>query len=524
MYYTFSFLTALLTLVLWFFFKKNEGLSSLFSKLFFGSMLVYAGSIMMADATIAYKFQTAFRDFMVLSVSAILVNTFGINKQIFVGLAAGIGMVLSVFFLPLLQQTFPEKKSKQTISTPRNSIKETAPSSNQIPLDVNGELLVEIKENHQFSELRNLLDKYDLTYKKAFQMDDENSTDLDDYFVVNIPENLMDQLASIKKDFYASNLIDWVEENEQISVAPIESRSPSPTERKYGINDPDVVKLWGFEAMEINKLYQYLSTNKVQPKQKATIAILDTGVDANHEDLKDNFQSINTLYDRDVRGHGTHCAGIAAAVTNNGKGVASFSPNGNFVNITSIKVLMDSGFGTQQTIINGILEAADKGAAVISMSLGGRSRSSSQKAYQKAVNYAAKKGAIVIAAAGNSNANATQFSPANATGVITVSAVDTILNRASFSNYVTDIKMAVAAPGVSIYSTFPNDAYKVFNGTSMATPYVAGLVGLMKSLNPDLKTKEVYEILNQTGKETRKTKQTGRLIYPVEAVKAVLGK
>ena len=274
--------------------------------------------------------------------------------------------------------------------------------------------------------------------------------------------------------------------------------------------------------MEIDKLYRFLSENNIQPKKQATIAILDTGVDAQHEDLKDNYHSTRDLYDRDVRGHGTHCAGIAAAVTNNGKGVASFSPNGDFVNITSIKVLMDSGMGTQQTIINGMIEAADNGAAVISMSLGGRSRSSAQKAYQKAVNYAAKKGAIVIAAAGNSNTNATLFCPANSAGIISVSAVDTLLNRASFSNYVSDLKMGVAAPGVSIYSTYPNDDYKVFNGTSMATPYVAGLVGLMKSIQPDLTTKEVYKILNETGKETKNTSETGKLIFPVEAVKRLL--
>lgn len=518
MIYTFSFLTALLTLVCWFFFKKNKGLSSLFSKAFFASILVYAGSVAMADATIAYKFQTAFRDCMVLGVSAILVNTFGINKQIFVGLAAGIGMVLAVFFLPMLEQTFPEKIKKPATVSAENATTEK-PQESPIPLDKNGELFVEIKENRQFSELRNLLDKYDLTYTRAFQMNDENFTDLDDYFVVNIPDNSKFKIEDIEADFYASGLVDWVEENEQVSVAPIESRTPTPTERKYGINDPEVKQLWGFQAMEVDKLYKLLSTKKVKPKKKALIAILDTGVDGKHEDLADNYKTTSDLYDRDVRGHGTHCAGIAAAVTNNKIGGASFSPNGDFVEVTSIKVLMDSGFGTQQTIINGMLEAADKGAAVISMSLGGRSRGSKQNAYTKAVKYAEKKGAIVIAAAGNSNMNAKQFSPANAPGVISVSAIDSGLNRAAFSNYISDLKMGIAAPGVAIYSTFPGNQYKTFNGTSMATPYVAGLVGLMKSIQPDLTTKEVYKILNETGKDTKNTAQTGKLIFPAEAVK-----
>ena len=197
MFYTFSFLSALLSLVLWFFFKKNEGLGNLFSKLFFCSIFVYAGSILMADATVAYKFQTAFRDLMVLSISAILVNTFGINKQIFMGLAAGIGMVLSVFFLPMFQETFPEKKAASTDIFTTNLDTKNKVSNQTIPLDKNGELLVEIKENHQFSELRNLLDKYQLSYQRAFQMQDESSTDLDDYFVVNIPVLPLKKLKQI---------------------------------------------------------------------------------------------------------------------------------------------------------------------------------------------------------------------------------------------------------------------------------------------------------------------------------------
>jgi thermitase len=95
------------------------------------------------------------------------------------------------------------------------------------------------------------------------------------------------------------------------------------------------------------------------------------------------------------------------------------------------------------------------------------------------------------------------------------------LNRAVFSNYVTDIKMGVAAPGVGIYSTIPNNKYNTFNGTSMATPYVAGLLGLMKSINPNLTAQQAYDILNKTGKDTKATSQTGKLIVPFEALKGL---
>ena len=193
-----------------------------------------------------------------------------------------------------------------------------------------------------------------------------------------------------------------------------------------------------------------------------------------------------------------------------------------FVEVTSIRVLSSFGGGTQQGIIKGILEAADKGADVISMSLGGRSTEKRQKAYEEAVQYANKAGAIVVVAAGNSNSNATLFAPANTPGVITVSAIDTLLHRAHFSNFITDLKMGVAAPGVKIFSTIPGSKYTAFNGTSMATPYVAGLLGLLKSLEPDLTTQKAYQVINDSGVKTKDTPLTGKLIQPAEAVKLLI--
>jgi thermitase len=261
-----------------------------------------------------------------------------------------------------------------------------------------------------------------------------------------------------------------------------------------------------------------LSVNKIRAQRKALIAILDTGVDGAHEDLKSNFKSVKSQHDNDPVGHGTHCAGIAAAVSNNGVGVASFSTDNAYVQVTSIKVLNAMGSGTQQSIIKGMIEAADRKADVVSMSLGGFSDRFKIKAYEDAVKYISKAGGIVVAAAGNSNRNAKDFSPVNTPGVIGVSAIDQELNRAVFSNYVSEIKMGVAAPGVGIYSTIPNNKYATFNGTSMATPYVAGLVGLMKSIKPSLTAQQVYDILNKTGKNTKNTEQTGKLIQPFQAV------
>ncbi|MFT5834369.1 MAG: thermitase, partial [Cognaticolwellia sp.] len=110
----------------------------------------------------------------------------------------------------------------------------------------------------------------------------------------------------------------------------------------------------------------------------------------------------------------------------------------------------------------------------------------------------------------------------NTPGVITVSAIDEALNRAVFSNTVQDVAMGIGAPGVNVYSSIPNNGYDSWNGTSMATPYVAGLLGLMKSINPDLTTEEAYKILKETGIDTGDTDKTGKFIQPFNAVSKVL--
>jgi thermitase len=273
----------------------------------------------------------------------------------------------------------------------------------------------------------------------------------------------------------------------------------------------------------MDEYYRILSEQ--QARKKAKIVILDTGVDGTHEDLDDNFTSIETKYDTDPHGHGTHCAGIAAGVTNNGLGIGSLAGTNDespFVEVSSVKVLSASGMGTQKTIIAGIIEAADEGADVISLSLGGRSNQSSQRAYSAAVEYAHRAGAIVVAAAGNSNRNAKDFAPANAEGIITVAAIDEHLLRAPFSNRTEDIEMAIAAPGVGIYSTVPGNQYKKYSGTSMACPFVAGLLGVMKSLEPELDHRTAYRMLHDTGLTTSETRVTGRIVQPADALAALV--
>ena len=345
---------------------------------------------------------------------------------------------------------------------------------------------------------------------------------MDDYYIVNIPDAQLKNFDQIVTALQNSGHLDWLEENELVQIHPLEAQPLSTINKKFGINDPGLAQMWGFEAMNVDQLYDLLREQNIKPQKVAKIAILDTGVDAQHEDIKANFTSTQSKYDADKRGHGTHCAGIAGAVSNNGKGIASYAPNNSFVRLTSVKVLSDAGMGSQQGIINGMIEAADSGADVLSMSLGGRSNQSRQRAYKKAVDYVTKKGGIVVAAAGNSRMNAKDYSPVNTPGVIGVAAIDQNLKLASFSNYVSDIKMGLAAPGVGIYSSIPNSKYGSYNGTSMACPYVAGLIGMMKAIEPELTAKKAHKILKATGKSLDDGARAGKLIQPAEAIRRLL--
>ncbi len=496
-----SYLASALMLSLWFYNRNNKPWDTVFRNLFFASFALYFLDELIGTESVSLRFSHLVRDVILLSAA-------GLCFQWLVRFRQWFFVAITIIIASLAWY-----KARQVWLDTR--------AVSDIILDDNAELLVELREGADPALLDAVAVEYGVSYRRAFHPLDAAATDLDDYYLIDVPDNWESKIHKIKKAINSLKGVEWLEENEEVSIAPEPSRQLPEINKRFGINDPGVTHLWGFDAMSVDRLYTELAN--IKPAKKARIAILDTGVDAQHEDLKGNYTSVKSNYDNDPKGHGTHCAGIAGAVSNNGIGVASFSRDNNFVRISSIKVLSASGMGTQQTIIAGMIEAADNKVDVISLSLGGRSNQSRQRAYEKAVKYANDKGVIVVAAAGNSNRNANEFSPANTSGIICVSAVDADLNRAVFSNYVNDIDMGLAAPGVNIYSTIPGSKYDAYNGTSMATPYVAGLVGLMKSLKPSLTTKEAYRILRQSGKDTRNTKETGKLIQPAAAVKALLG-
>lgn len=221
----------------------------------------------------------------------------------------------------------------------------------------------------------------------------------------------------------------------------------------------------------------------------AKIAVVDTGVDYTHPDLTGKVDTIsdwdfvnNDDDAMDDNLHGTHVAGIAAANTNNNLGIAGISINS--VRILPVKVLNQDGAGYYSWVASGIIYAADSGAEVINLSLGGNVKSAT---LESAVNYAWNKGAVVVAAAGNSG-NTSKTYPGAYPNAMAVWASDQNDFKASFSSYGSWVD--VGAPGVSILSTIPlgkdnsdgsGDGYYLANGTSMATPHVAGLAGLLFS-------------------------------------------
>lgn len=502
--YTVSFLIATVGLIGWFVFQDKK-LGRQASLAFFLGLATYLSALWFAPVGLHTKAFVLMRDFGVMAGVGMLFQVFRHNKLIAAGIFAALLVSFGTFYLELLYETIPNKR----IFTSERATE--------------GELLIEVKEGHRIADIHDLIDKYELEYSEAFnQLSSPEMTDLDDYYLIDVPDNQLGKIHEIKTALQETDAVEYLEDNEIVKLDDELGEVETFKRNNFLPNDPFVKNQWGYDKINAGILGNLLKKDNVKPKKRALVVILDTGVDAQHEDIKGNFVSINKKHNTDKQSHGTHCAGIAAAVSGNRIGIASVVSDNQFVQVSSVKVLNDYGRGTQQTIIKGILEAADNGADVISMSLGGPSNDSRQKAYKKAFEYAKKKGAIIVVAAGNSNANAKMFVPAGVEGVISVSAVDADLNRASFSNFVSEVKMGIAAPGVNIYSTLPNNRYGSFNGTSMACPHVAGVLGMMKALKPNLTTNAAYKILKTTGIDTRNPIETGQFIQPDKAIEAML--
>jgi len=237
--------------------------------------------------------------------------------------------------------------------------------------------------------------------------------------------------------------------------------------------------------------------NLQQGENNIKICVVDTGYDNGHEDLptlveeNDGFSPyVNQLWYVDGHGHGSHCAGTIGAIGGNNVGVTSVNPISEKFSFFIGKGLRDTGSGSTSGVMDAVQKCVDAGAKVISMSLGGAGPS--QLASDQYKEHYDTDGVLIIAAAGNGGNGAFSY-PASYKHVMSVAAVDSNKNKASFSQF--NDQVEIAAPGVGVKSTIPDDKYATWSGTSMACPHVAGVAALVWSHFPDCSNKQIREAL-----------------------------
>jgi len=280
-----------------------------------------------------------------------------------------------------------------------------------------------------------------------------------------------------------------LDEIPQLDIKVVKGHKKDQTEAKWAEvnfmmeafdvpNDPLYPQQWGYPMVDAPLAWN------VPLEGDITVAVLDTGIDLDHEDLVgkmvSHYSSVYLVRPEppvqpieavdDPNGHGTHCAGIVSAATNNNIGVAGTAPT---INLMIVQVLNKYGEGGLDWICRGIVWAVDHGADVLSMSFGSRTES---LATTEAINYALEHGVICVAAAGNYGSSTLVY-PASLNGVISVAATNSSDYRASFSTYGSWVD--VAAPGENILSTWNDGGYIAKSGTSMACPMVAGIAGML---------------------------------------------
>jgi parallel beta-helix repeat protein len=288
-------------------------------------------------------------------------------------------------------------------------------------------------------------------------------------------------------------------------------------------NDERWDELWGMQQIDAPAAWD-LGTGS----SNVTVAVVDTGIDQDHPDLVSNLwkndaeQNGMAGVDDDANGyvddktgwdffnndsnpdddhsHGTHCAGIIGAVGNNSEGVAGVCWS---VRLMAMKALGSQGGGTSSDLAEAVRYAADNGADIISASYGGSELSQTEK---DAISYAGDKGVLFVAAAGNGgddsvgdDNDSSPIYPANydLANIVSVAATDTLDQLADFSNYGAS-SVDLAAPGVDILSTVPDGIYEEKQGTSMATPHVAGAAALLLSVNPSYTHLQLKQALLST--------------------------
>jgi serine protease len=291
-------------------------------------------------------------------------------------------------------------------------------------------------------------------------------------------------LSTLKKS-------DLAKDTEYIEPNYIYRKSDTP-------NDPDYGKQWNLRSINVEGAWDETKGSGI------TVAVIDTGIspvpDLKNTKFVKGYDFVNDRIEAlDDAGHGTHVAGTIAQSTNNSYGVAGIAYE---ANLMPLKVLSAEGGGTVADIAEAIRFAADNGADIINMSLGGAGES---KLMEEAIEYAYQKGVFLVAAAGNSNQNAASY-PARYRHVVGVAALDPAGAKAPYSNFGAGVD--ISAPGGSqvgqiLQETIDPETgsavFAAYQGTSMAAPHVAGVAALVKASG----IKEPDEILNVLKQSSR---------------------
>jgi subtilisin family serine protease len=245
-------------------------------------------------------------------------------------------------------------------------------------------------------------------------------------------------------------------------------------------------------------------------KDDFIIAVVDSGVDYSHPDLRDKLMDgynfvVGNPYAIDDNGHGTEMAGIIGATTDNRLGISGICWN---CKILPVKVLGANGKGTYSAIALGIRYAVDHGAKIINLSLGGEPPSF---ILEDAVKYAFNKGVAVFAATGNENKNTVLYPAAYTSYVMAVAASNYNDQRTPYSNHAPEVM--VAAPGTYILTTTLQGKYAYVTGTSPATAIVSGIAGLILSLKDTLSPSDLYKVIMYAADDVNKKTEPGVDIY-----------
>ena len=287
-----------------------------------------------------------------------------------------------------------------------------------------------------------------------------------------------DSLETVN-EVVTSDMLDYIEPN---YIRRLCAYSPTPNDTYYS-------QQWALDAVNINNVWK----DNFWGSSSVKVAVVDTGVNAKHPDLKNITAGISYHYRRqshesdDHNGHGTFISGIIGAENNNGIGISGLMPG---VKIIPVRVFDEGGgLASVADVAKGVIYAADKGADVINMSYGDEYYSRTE---EEAVKYALSKNALLIAAVGNESSKQALY-PAAYNGVIGVGAVNTNLTHARFSNY--NKTVDVVAPGCIILSTTNNKSYAYESGTSFSTAHVSALAAMVKSIDKSIDSAKFTEIL-----------------------------